>query len=498
MRTRYANASSVLARIALAAACLAVPVRAQPVYTQVTQLADGDASADFGIAVDVDGDRAAVGAYLDEGQGAVYVYERTGGAWTRTARLVGSTTAAGDAFGNAVAVSGDVIVVGAPLDDDGGSNSGAAFVFERDPATGDWSEVLRTAPTLVDDQDRLGFSVEADGDLVVLGAYLDEGGKAFVYRRTGGVWALDAALLRDDPAEQDGFGYAVSVSGERAIVGSLSDDDAGSASGSAYVFEPDGSGGWAQVAKLTASDASSGSLFGAGVALDGDRALVGAEIEDEQGSESGAAYVYDRDASGDWLETAKLLPSDGDASDRFGRGVSLDGDRALVGAFGVRSGRGAAYVFALDGGVWAEQAILLADPASGSNDFFGLDVALSGTTAFVGAYGVDAPTTNGAAYVFEEQPPTAGEADAEAGFSVTVAPNPTAGAARLTVALDQPSAFRVALYDVRGRRVAVLHDGSAVGELSLPLDTARLTPGVYVIHVAGASFAATRRLVVTR
>ncbi len=101
-------------------------------------------------------------------------------------------------------------------------------------------------------------------------------------------------LLASDAAAGDLFGFIVSISGDRAIVGAHRDDDNGSDSGSAYVFERDAMGNWKEVDKLTASDAAADDLFGISVSISGDRAIVGALFHDDNGSDSGSAYVFER------------------------------------------------------------------------------------------------------------------------------------------------------------------------------------------------------------
>jgi len=124
------------------------------------------------------------------------------------------------------------------------------------------------------------------------------------------------ALHAGDAAAQDSFGNAIALLGQRALIGAELDNHSGrSDAGSAYVFEQDGSGVWLQAAKLTASDRASGDHFGTAVALGHDRALIGADGDDDQGSLSGSAYVFERDAAGAWREVAKLLPHDGAAFD---------------------------------------------------------------------------------------------------------------------------------------------------------------------------------------
>jgi len=315
---------------------------------------DGEAGDQFGWSVAIDGDTAIVGAWRDDDReydvGAAYVYQWDGLFWNEVAKLTANDGAAGDNFGISVAISGEMAIVGAHQDDDLGSNSGSAYVFER----------------------------------------------------VNGAWTQTAKLTADDGAEDDLFGWSVAVDGDTAFVGAHQDDDRGSFSGSAYVFERIGDE-WTQIAKLAALDGAAGDRFGSSVAIDGDTAIVGAYRDDDRGIDSGSAYIYQR-FGGSWFFTQKLLPPDGSADDQFGRAVAINGDTAIVGAQGdddLGIGAGSAYVFERMGNAWTRSAKLTADDGA-ADDVFGGSVATSGDLAIVGAHrdddrGID----SGSAYVFE-------------------------------------------------------------------------------------------------
>src|SRR5262249_17360942 len=125
------------------------------------------------------------------------------------------------------------------------------------------------------------------------------------------------------------FGVSVSISGDRALVG-----DPGAAVQSVFVFVRQASGAWTVEQKIATSNFTVTEHFGSAVSLSGDRALIGAWADNANGLNSGSVYVYERQASGTWTQTAKLLqpaPNAG-ADDNFGFSVSLEGDRALIGA----------------------------------------------------------------------------------------------------------------------------------------------------------------------
>ena len=268
---------------------------------------------------------------------------------TEDAKLLASDGAAWDEFGCSVSVSGDTAVVGAIYDDDNGYNSGSAYVFVRSGST--WSEQAKLTASDGAADDYFGRSVSVSGDTAVVGALGDDdngsaSGSAYVYVRSGTSWTEQAKLTASDGAADDRFGLSVSVSGDTAVVGAFWDDDNGSDSGSAYVFVRS-SGVWTQRQKLTASDAAAGDSFGCSVSVSADTAVVGAFYDDDNGGDSGSAYVFVRSGS-TWTERAKLTGSDGAADDRFGGSVSVSGDTAVVGAYGDDDNgttSGSAYVF---------------------------------------------------------------------------------------------------------------------------------------------------------
>jgi hypothetical protein len=208
-------------------------------------------------------------------------------------------------------------------------------------------------------------------------------------------------LLADDGDSHNLFGYSVAIDGDRALIGAFGSNSNAAQSGSAYVFHWNG-GAWVQQAELLASDAEHARDFGYSVDLDGDIMLIGDPEDNANGVRSGSAYVFRWNGSA-WVQQAKLLPSDGAAGDNFGYSVTISGDIALVGAYADDDNggsSGSAYVFRWNGSAWVQQAKLLAsDGAAG--DVFGWSVALDGDFALIGAYrDDDMDFDSGSAYVF--------------------------------------------------------------------------------------------------
>jgi hypothetical protein len=325
-------------------------VRSGGTWTGQQNLTASDGAADdlFGWSVSVSGDTAVVGTIHGDGSvassGSAYVFVRSGSTWTEQAKLTASDGATDDWFGSSVSLNGDTVVVGAHYDDDNGLQSGSAYVFVRSGST--WTEQAKLRASDGAVYDYFGHSVSVSGGTVVVGAHGDDdNGSSYVFERSGSAWTEEAKLTASDGAVWDDFGWSVSVSGDTAVVGTDTDTD-----GSAYVFVRTGSSPsstWSEQAKLSASDGAAWDNFGWSVSVSGDTAVVGAYWADGSVSASGGAYVFVRSGSL-WTEQAKLTASDGAAGDDFGRSVSVSGETVVVGAPHDNdngSNSGSAYVF---------------------------------------------------------------------------------------------------------------------------------------------------------
>jgi len=331
-------------------------VKSGNTWTEQAKLTASDAAAGdgFGLAVSISGDTAIVGAFLNDdagfASGSAYVFVRSGNTWTEQAKITASDAAPGDIFGHSATISGDMAIVGAQFDNDSGPNSGSVYVFVRSGNT--WTEQAKLTASDAAAGDRLGHSVSISGDMVMVGAHANDdagtdSGSAYVFVRSGNTWTEQAKLTASDAAAGDNFGHTASISGDTAIVSAYLSDDAGIDSGSAYVFVRSGNT-WTEQAKLTASDAAPGDIFGHKVSISGNTALVGSERNDDAGTDSGSAYVFVR--SGTAWKQAKLTASDAAVSDTFAHWVSISGNTAMVGAHAnddAGTDSGSAYVYFL-------------------------------------------------------------------------------------------------------------------------------------------------------
>ncbi len=333
--------------------------------------------------------------------------------WTERAKLTDPNGEAEDWFGYSVSISGDYAIVGVINDNDNGDKSGSAHIFER--AGTRWMRRAKLTASDGEAGDKFGVRVSISADYAIVGAWLDDdngtdSGSAYIfYRNEGGTdnWGQQAKLTALDGAAGDKFGYSVSISGDYAIVGAIRDDDNGTNSGSAYMFKRDGTS-WTQQNKLTASDGAAGDRFGYSVSISDDYAIVGARWDDDGESNSGSAYIFtpnDVDPN-NWDQQAKLTASDAAADDEFGFSVSISGDYAIVGARwdDGESDSGSAYIFTpndVDPNNWDEAAKLTASDGE-ADDWFGYSVSISGDYAIVGATGnVPQASNPGSAYIFK-------------------------------------------------------------------------------------------------
>ena len=365
---------------------------------------DGAAFDEFGRSVAISGTTAIVGAYLDDDNrfdsGSAYLFDITTG--RQIAKLLADDGAADDNFGFSVAISGATAIVGAPFDDDNGNASGSAYLF--DTTTG--KQIFKLLPNDGAAFDRFGYTVAISGATAIVGAPLDNdngnnSGSAYLFDTTTGRQLFK--LLPDDGALGDIFGVSVAISGATAIVGAPLDNDNGNNSGSAYLFDTTTG---RQIAKLLPNDGAAGDAFGISVAISGppgkEVAIVGAQQDNDNGNFSGSAYLFDTTTG---RQIAKLLADDGATNDLFGSSVAISGAVAIVGAHvndanGNESG--SAYLFDTTTG---RQIAKLRPDDGAAGDRFGWSVVIGGTTAIVGAWRHDDNGSNsGSAYLFDAAP----------------------------------------------------------------------------------------------
>ena len=330
----------------------------------------------FGIAVEIDGDRAVVGASAFFGESAAYIFREEGSRWIAEQRLTPSDSPL--FFGIAADIDGDrAVVVGVDNGFDPNGSDGGLYVYKRQSG-GQWQLEQKITTAEVGG---FGPTVEIEGTTIVAGANSSE--KAFVYEFVAGQWQLAQALTASDAAMDAGFGTSVRLRRNTLVVGAY---NFATDVGAAYVFAR-ANGIWSEQQKLTASDGAVGGTFAAfGVGVGGNTVAVGDD-------NNGAVYVYRR-RSGQWQETQKITNTS-TVTGEFGFSVDLDRGTLVVGARR-EIGGGAAYVYRRSQGQFQLQLQISASDLE-EDDAFGTSVSLDGATLVVGALGEG---SQGAAYIY--------------------------------------------------------------------------------------------------
>jgi len=382
-----------------------------PTIAEIKLIADDGQEDDlFGRDAAIDGRYAIIGAPYDDNEngvdaGAAYVFEYDGSNWTQTQKIIAADGAADDVFGYAVAISGNNIVVGVPWDDDDGEKSGSVYLYKRN---GDaWSEKAKFTASDAGADNRFGIDVGVDAEYVIVGAFFDDdfgtrSGSAYIYRIENAGWVQQEILKASDGAKGDWFGVSVYIDGQYAAVGSRYDDNEnGNDAGAVYIFRNEGTD-WIEQDKLIASNGAANDLFHIN-AVHHDYAVVGAYQDDDNGNNSGSAYLFKRSGP-NWLQQVKLLASDGEIGENFGADVIMSGSRIAVSAYRDNengSNSGSVYLYDYDGSGWNEfHKIIATDGAAG--DYFGLPIDLDQNHLLVSARNDDDNGENaGAVYIYQ-------------------------------------------------------------------------------------------------
>jgi len=291
-------------------------------YSQVGMVASNNGFR-FGRSVGLSNGFLAVGAPLGN---QVYLYLYSGEQLFFTAALQGSDTASGDRFGSAVAMAGEYLAVGAPYNDGAGTDAGAVYLFKNSGSG--YDEVARLTPQGAGEL--FGQALAIDGEYLLVGASgKDPGGGAYLFKNDGNDTLSQISLLAlPDGSEGDGFGESVALDGNYTLVGAPGRDGAAEDAGAAYLFKNDGNDTMVQVAELILSDAGRFDLSAGSVALEGSRMLIGSSRKGDKG----AVYLFEYDGNVSVEETEKFAAGDGEGGDWFGSSVLLNSGRAYIGA----------------------------------------------------------------------------------------------------------------------------------------------------------------------
>ena len=494
----------------------------------------------FAFSVSISEGIAIAGAPFKGDRGAAYIAVLDKGNWREQVKLVAEDLAPENWFGFSVSISEGTAIIGAPLHSVGDVKwTGAAYIFgRRDQNKKEWEEKAKLVAEDAGEKAEFGHSVAISGDTAIVGAYLDphegrkKAGSAYIFVSEKGVWEQQAKLTPDDAEAGDSFGKSVAIHKHTAIVGAHLDNDGGSKSGSAYIFVRDGNN-WTQQAKLTASDAAARDEFGTSVSISGSTAIVGSPLDDDAGGKSGSVYIFASNG-GVWTERAKLTASDAAAGDEFGRAIAIDVNRAIVGARlhdARKPDSGAVYAFSRVAGVWIEQSKTV-HKKEAEADEFGNAVAISEDFAIIGAYRRNLPdkggmccdlgVDGGSAYIFHTaedlnaplsveqsilRATTLGQVKRSALFQNF--PNPFNPETWIPYALAHDASVNIRIYDVQGQLVRQMGLGQRPVGNYLTREAAAywdgkdqlgeaVSSGVYFYTLKADTFQATRRMVILK
>jgi choice-of-anchor B domain-containing protein len=336
----------------------------------------------FGRALSISGTDVLIGEPDHETKpGQVFVYRKAAGKWAETTALSARDGAVSDGFGTSMATAGNLAVIGSLRANE---NRGAAYVFQRD-ARGAWTQIAKLTASDGATAENFATAVAIAGDLALVGASSQnkQTGAVYVYRRSGNNWTQEAKLLSPEAKEQGFFGTAVAVMGDRILVGEPGYNER---TGTVHVFAREGTA-WKAVSKLSTTGVQKNERFGMPIVMEGNRVYVGVV---GFGSNSGAVYAFARDAQGELREVGRHFAFEARANEQFGNAIAASGNNLWIGAPRASGGRGMVYHIwrdAADSLSGASNRMLAATQSR--NDFFGFNIAAGSNLVAIAALNDD-------------------------------------------------------------------------------------------------------------
>ena len=344
----------------------------------------------FGFSIAIDGELAAIGARstTSPGIGSVYVLEHNNGQWTERQKLVPNDGSTFDNCGFAVDIDGTRVAISC---DGQNSNTGAVYLFDFDG--NQWSQTQKISGPEArggggSAGESFGYSLSLDGDRIAIGAPNQSGnnapGAVYMYGFDGNNWSQIQKLVANDVSNRNYLGFSVALLADVLVSGAIRDTQFGTSAGAAYVFEFDGIN-WQQSQKILPQSTDTQSL-GTSVGLTSDTLVIGASNDSTVVSAAGAAYVYEQDQLGDWIQIKGLFASDAQVGDRLGRQLSITDGSILLLRFAdtFSQNTGAGYLFKKYGNGWTETKII--QPSENVvGDLFAVFGAISNDKILIGA-----------------------------------------------------------------------------------------------------------------
>lgn len=438
---------------------------------------------EFGTAVDIRGDFAISGtSRYNIAAGAAYIYAiNRDGQWSHYQTLIPDDTQEMAEFGGAAKITEDYIVVASGRADIGTTiRAGALYVYDFNGSTWDFNTKLIASDYSADA--KLGMNnttIDAEGNTIVSGAPADGGwiGSVYVFERIEGVWT-EVQKIENPANTNDTFGIAVAISGDTMVIGANESEDL---KGTAYIYSKDINGLWNMDQQISASDGATGDFFGSSVSINGETIVVGAYGSDRV---RGAAYVYQKDISGTWTETQKLVASTQTIDAHFGWQCEIKDNMIVVSApHAYASTQGEIFVFQEESGEWVETQTLQGNDTA-AEDFYGWSVSLYEDQIMVGAPWEDEDETGGnpvdragSAYIFKN--PTLKTSDFHIKEADLVCyPNPTEEIVNIESSIK--SIHNIKVIGITG---ILLNEYNGVNTMDFNLNLQDYSNGIYMINV---------------
>lgn len=469
-------------------ACLFGGTTANAQFTQAAKIvsANREGRAEYGTSVDIAENFAIVGASRETiASGAAYIYSKDSqGTWSYSQRLAATDPNEGAEYGGGVKFSNDFLVVAAGRADVGGTQrAGALYVY--DYQNNNWEFGTKLIASDMSNDAKLGMnptSLDVDGNTIVAGAPGDNAwiGSVYVYTREAGTWSETQKILSPTAPDSGVFGIGVSVSGDYLVVGA---NEVDGRKGAAYVYLKNSGGTYDYLQTLMASDAANDDFFGTSVSLSGDQLVIGAYGSN---MEQGAAYVFEKDNQGTWVEVQKLTGNTSSEITQFGWSTDIQRDYITVSAphlYGFEAGE--VYFYKRESsGTWVEYQVLQGADTVGE-DFYGWSIAVHENQLIAGAPWEDHDENGeneidraGSAYIFMDPSLLGLTNNGTFENAIAAYPNPVKNV--LNIESQSKTIANLKVYAISG---ALLQEMKEVNKNNVLLNISNYTNGIYFVNL---------------
>ncbi len=475
--------------ILIAAGCLLLGTSAVAQFTEQAKVVSPERGSrdEYGSAVDIRDNYAISGTpRFNIAAGAAYIYAKDdNGEWSYLQSLIPDDSMEMAEYGSAVKITDDYIVVASGRADIGNSiRAGALYVYDKN-AEDTWDFSTKIIASDVSEEAKLGMNhttLDADGETIACGAPGDNGwaGSVYIFERVNDGWIETQKIMNPDPLANDTFGIAVALSGDIMVVGA---NETNNTRGSAYVYTRNTDGVWMLEQQITATDGMPQDFFGTSVSIDNETIVVGAYGDDTL---SGSAYIFKKDGSGTWTEIQKLVPSVPEENAYFGWQCEIKNNNLIIGApHAWGSTNGAAFMFQENAeGMWIETQIVQSNDIA-EEDFYGWSVSLYGDQVMVGApwedhdeYGNNEVDRAGSAYIFKDPTLLGTDQFSHTENTLRIFPNP--GQNSIHIESSAKNILNVLVYGATG---TLLQKIEKVNKDFSSLDISPYSNGIYFVDI---------------